>query len=261
MAESYEFIIYEKADRVAWITLNRPEALNAQSDGLRAELVDALEDASVDEEVFVVVITGSGEKAFSAGADVAQYVTRVPSYVVSQKYVTRPFELIRNMTKPVVAMVNGLALGAGCELMISCDIIIAADDVKLGQTEVRVGLIPGGGGTQVLPRIVGEKKAKELIFTGAMIGAREAMDLRIVNQVVPREQLREATQKMVDSLLRNSPAIIGLAKIAINRSLEVPLQAGMSYERDLFALAFSYDDQKEGARAFLEKRKPNYSGK
>ena len=186
MAESYEVIIYEKADRVAWITLNRPEALNAQSDGLRAELVDALEDASVDEEVFVVVITGSGEKAFSAGADVAQYVTRVPSYVVSQKYVTRPFELIRNMTKPVVAMVNGLALGAGCELMISCDIIIAADDVKLGQTEVRVGLIPGGGGTQVLPRLVGEKKAKELIFTGAMISATEAMHLGIVNQVVPR---------------------------------------------------------------------------
>lgn len=261
MAENYEFIIYEKADRVAWITLNRPEAMNAQSDGLRAELVDALEDASVDEEVFVVVITGSGDKAFSAGADVAQYVTRVPSYVVSQKYVTRPFELIRNMTKPVVAMVNGLALGAGCELMISCDIIIAADDVKLGQTEVRVGLIPGGGGTQVLPRIVGEKKAKELIFTGAMISAQEAMDLRIVNQVVPRDQLREATQKMVDSLLRNSPAIIGLAKIAINRSLEVPLQAGMSYERDLFALAFSYEDQKEGARAFLEKRKPDYKGR
>jgi enoyl-CoA hydratase len=261
MAENYEFIIYEKADRVAWITLNRPEAMNAQSDGLRMELVDALEDASQDEEVFVVVITGSGEKAFSAGADVAQYVTRVPSYVVSQKYITRPFELIRNMTKPVVCMVNGLALGAGCELMISCDIIIAADDVKVGQTEVRVGLIPGGGGTQVLPRIVGEKKAKELIFTGAMISAQEAMNLGIVNQVVPREQLREATQKMVDSLLRNSPAIIGLAKIAINRSLEVPLQAGMSYERDLFALAFSYEDQKEGAKAFLEKRKPSYKGK
>jgi enoyl-CoA hydratase len=261
MAGTYEFIIYDKADRVAWITLNRPDALNAQSDGLRMELVDALEKASEDEEVFVVVITGSGDKAFSAGADVAQYVTRVPSYVVSQKYILRPFELIRNMTKPVVACVNGLALGAGCELMISCDIIIAADDVKIGQTEVRVGLIPGGGGTQVLPRIVGEKKAKELIFTGAMITAQEAMNLGIVNQVVPRGQLREATQKMVDSLLRNSPAIIGLAKIAINRSLEVPLQAGMSYERDLFALAFSYDDQKEGARAFLEKRKPEYKGK
>ena len=261
MSGTYEFIIYEKADRVAWITLNRPEAMNAQSDGLRMELVDALEKASEDEEVFVVVITGSGDKAFSAGADVAQYVTRVPSYVVAQKYILRPFELIRNMTKPVVACVNGLALGAGCELMISCDIIIAADDVKIGQTEVRVGLIPGGGGTQVLPRLVGEKKAKELIFTGRMISATEAMNLGIINQVVPREELRDATQKLVDELLRNSPAIIGLAKIAINRSLEIPLQAGMSYERDLFALAFSYDDQKEGAKAFLEKRKPAYKGK
>ena len=261
MSGTYEFIIYEKAARVAWITLNRPEALNAQSDGLRMELVDALEKASEDDEVFVVVITGSGEKAFSAGADVAQYVTRVPSYVVSQKYILRPFELIRNMTKPVVACVNGLALGAGCELMISCDIIIAAEDVKIGQTEVRVGLIPGGGGTQVLPRLVGEKKAKELIFTGRMISATEAMNLGIINQVVPREELREATQKLLDELLRNSPAIIGLAKIAINRSLEIPLQAGMSYERDLFALAFSYEDQKEGAKAFIEKRKPNYKGK
>jgi enoyl-CoA hydratase len=261
MSGIYEFIIYEKTDRVAWITLNRPEAMNAQSDGLRMELVDALEQASEDEEVFVVVITGSGDKAFSAGADVAQYVTRVPSYVVSQKYILRPFELIRNMTKPVVACVNGLALGAGCELMISCDIIIAADDVKIGQTEVRVGLIPGGGGTQVLPRLVGEKKAKELIFTGRMITAEEAKDLGIINQVVPREQLREATDNLVNELLRNSPAIIGLAKIAINRSLEIPLQAGMSYERDLFALAFSYEDQKEGATAFLEKRKPTYKGK
>ncbi len=165
------------------------------------------------------------------------------------------------MTKPVVACVNGLALGAGCELMISCDIIIAADDVKIGQTEIRVGLIPGGGGTQVLPRLVGEKKAKELIFTGRMITAQEAMDLGIINQVVPREQLREATENLVSELLRNSPAIIGLAKIAINRSLEIPLQAGMSYERDLFALAFSYEDQKEGAKAFIEKRKPSYKGK
>jgi enoyl-CoA hydratase/carnithine racemase len=261
MSGTYEFILYEKADRVAWITLNRPDAMNAQSDGLRMELVDALEQASDDEDVFVVVITGSGDKAFSAGADVAQYVTRVPSYVVAQKYILRPFELIRNMTKPVVACVNGLALGAGCELMISCDIIIAADDVKIGQTEVRVGLIPGGGGTQVLPRLVGEKKAKELIFTGRMITAKEAMDLGIINQVVPREQLREATDNLVNELLRNSPAIIGLAKIAINRSLEIPLQAGMSYERDLFALAFSFEDQKEGAKAFLEKRKPTYKGK
>jgi enoyl-CoA hydratase/carnithine racemase len=165
------------------------------------------------------------------------------------------------MTKPVIASVNGLALGAGCELMMACDLIIAAEDAKIGQTEVRVGLIPGGGGTQVLPRLVGEKRAKELIFTGRMITAREAMEMGIINRVVPREELREATENLVKELLRNSPAIIGLAKIAINRSLETPLSTGMSYERDLFALAFSYEDQKEGAQAFLDKRKPSYKGK
>lgn len=261
MAGPYEFIIYDKADSVVWLTLNRPDALNAQSDELRAELVDALESASKDDEVYVVVITGAGDKAFSAGADVAQYLTRVPSEVVKQKYMLRPFELIRNMTKPVIAMVNGLALGAGCELMMSCDLIVAAEDARIGQTEVRVGLMPGGGGTQVLPRLVGEKRAKELIFTGKMITAQEALAMGIVNRVVPREQLREATEALVQELLRNSPAIIGLAKIAINRSLETPLTAGMSYERDLFALAFGLEDQKEGAAAFLEKRKPSYKNR
>lgn len=261
MAGAYEFIIYEKTDSVAWLTLNRPDALNAQSDELRAELVDALETASKDDEVYVVVITGAGDKAFSAGADVAQYLTRVPSEVVKQKYMLRPFELIRNMTKPVVAMVNGLALGAGCELMLSCDLIIAADDARMGQTEVRVGLMPGGGGTQVLPRLVGEKKAKELIFTGKMITAEEALALGMINRVVPKAELREATEALVQELLRNSPAVIGLAKIAINRSLETPLTAGMSYERDLFALTFGLEDQKEGAAAFLEKRKPSYKNR
>lgn len=261
MAGTYEFIIYDKVGSVAWLTLNRPEALNAQSDELRAELVDALEAASKDDEVYVVVITGAGDKAFSAGADVAQYLTRVPSEVVKQKYVLRPFELIRNMTKPVVAMVNGLALGAGCELMMSCDLIIAADDARMGQTEVRVGLMPGGGGTQVLPRLVGEKKAKELIFTGKMITAEEALALGMINRVVPHAELREATEAFVQELLRNSPAVIGLAKIAINRSLETPLSTGMSYERDLFALTFGFEDQKEGAAAFLEKRKPDYKNK
>jgi enoyl-CoA hydratase len=261
MAGQYEFILYEKLAEVAWITLNRPESLNAQSDALRAELVDALEHASDDDDIYVIVITGSGDKAFSAGADVAQYLTRVPSEVMRIKYVLRPFELIRNMTKPVIASVNGLALGAGCELVMACDIVIAADDAKFGQTEVRVGLMPGGGGTQLLPRLVGEKKAKELIFTGRMITAEEALELGMINQVVPHAQLREATEQFVQDLLRNSPAVIGLAKVAINKSFETPLTAGMSYERDLFALCFGLEDQKEGARAFLEKRKPNYKAK
>ena len=165
------------------------------------------------------------------------------------------------MPKPVVAAVNGLALGGGCELVLACDIVIAADSAKLGQPEIRVGVIPGCGGTQVLPRLMGEKRAKELIFTGRMMTADEALAYGIVNQVVPLAELREATEKFVGDLLRNSPAILKLAKIAVNKSLETPLSVGMSYERDLFALCFGTDDQKEGAEAFLEKRKPTYTGK
>jgi enoyl-CoA hydratase len=165
------------------------------------------------------------------------------------------------MPKPVIAAVNGLALGGGCELALACDLIIAADSAKFGQPEIRVGVIPGCGGTQILPRLIGEKRAKELIFTGRMISAEEALGLGIVNQVVPLEELRDATERFVRDLLRNSPAILKIAKIAINKSLETPLSVGMSYERDLFALCFGTDDQKEGARAFLEKRKPTYTGK
>jgi len=261
MPGEYVSIAYEKTANVAWITLDRPEVLNAQSDELRAELVQALEQASADDEVYVVVITGAGEKAFSAGADISQFPTRSPVDVIAAKARRRPYETIREMPKPVIAAVNGLALGGGCELALACDLIIAADSAKFGQPEIRVGVIPGCGGTQILPRLIGEKRAKELIFTGRMISAEEALGLGIVNQVVPLEELRDATERFVRDLLRNSPAILKIAKIAVNKSLETPLSVGMSYERDLFALCFGTDDQKEGARAFLEKRKPTYTGK
>lgn len=261
MSSEYKTLIYEKKNNVAWITLNRPEVFNAQSDELRAELVNAIEEAGKDDEIYVVVITGAGEKAFSAGADISQFPTRVCADIIKTKGIKRPFEMIRDMPKPVIAMVNGLALGGGCELTMACDIVIAADDAQFGQTELRVGIIPGGGGTQILPRLVGEKKAKELVFTGRMISAEEALKLGMINQVVPHDKLRETTERFVQDILKNSPAIIKLAKIAINKSLETPLSAGMSYERDLFALCFGFEDQKEGAKAFLEKRKPIYKGK
>jgi enoyl-CoA hydratase len=257
----WKTIIYEKKNNVAWITLNRPEVLNAQNDILRTEIVKALEQAESDDEVYIVVITGSGEKAFSAGADISQFPQRYPIDVIKSKWIRRPYETIREMPKPVIAAVNGLALGGGCELVLACDIIIASENAQLGQTEIRVGVIPGCGGTQILPRLVGEKKAKELIFSGRMISADEAMRLGIVNQVVPQDKLIETTERFVQDLLRNSPAILKLAKIAINKSLETPLSAGMSYERDLYALCFGTEDQKEGAKAFLEKRKPSYKGK
>jgi enoyl-CoA hydratase len=261
MVSEYKSIIYEKKNNVAWITLNRPEVLNAQNDALRAEVVVALEQAGEDDEVYIIVITGSGEKAFSAGADISQFPTRFPADVIKAKGRRRPYETIREMPKPVIAAVNGLALGGGCELALACDIIIASENAQFGQPEIRVGVIPGCGGTQVLPRLVGEKRAKEMIFTGRMIPAEEALKLGIVNQVVPLDKLRESTERFVQDLLRNSPAILRFAKIAVNKSLETPLSVGMSYERDLFAACFGTEDQKEGARAFLEKRKPTYKGK
>jgi enoyl-CoA hydratase len=261
MPSEYTSIIYETENHVAWITLNRPDVLNAQSDELRAEVVRALEAASEDENVHVVVITGAGDKAFSAGADISQFPNRYPADVIASKARRRPYETIREMPKPVIAAVNGVALGGGCELVLACDIVIAADTAKLGQPEIRVGVIPGCGGTQILPRLIGEKRAKELIFTGRTITAHEALEMGIVNKVVPLAELKAATEQLAGDLLRNSPAILRMAKIAINKSLETPLSVGMSYERDLYALCFGTDDQKEGAKAFLEKRRPTYTGR
>jgi enoyl-CoA hydratase/carnithine racemase len=261
MSGDYRTIIFEKKGYVGWITLNRPEVLNAQNDQLRNEVVEALEKASADDEVHVIVITGSGQKAFSAGADISEFPTRVPSDIIKQKGTRRPYEVIREIPKPVVAAVNGLALGGGCELVLACDVVVAADTAQFGQPEIRVGVIPGGGGTQILPRLIGEKRAKELIFSGRSITASEAMTMGIVNKVVPAVELIEATEKLVESFLKNSPAILKLAKMSVNKSMETPLSIGMGWERDLFALCFGTEDQKEGARAFLEKRKPDYHGK
>jgi len=261
MTSKYKLIIYEKQNNTAWITINRPEVYNAQNDVLRAEVVKALEQAGIDDDIYVIVITGAGEKAFSAGADISQFPTRFPDDVIKSKGIRRPYETIREMPKPVIAAVNGLALGGGCELALACDIIIASENAQFGQTEIRVGVIPGCGGSQILPRLIGEKKAKELIFTGRMITAEEALKLGIVNQVVPLDKLRESTESFVQELLRNSPAILRFAKIAVNKSMDTPLSVGMSYERDLYAACFGTEDQKEGAKAFLEKRKPIYKGK
>jgi enoyl-CoA hydratase len=261
MQAEYATILYETADHTAWITLNRPEKRNAQNDELRAEMSQALERAGLDDDVYVVVITGSGDQAFSAGADIDEFPTRSLNAAVVNKARRRPHETIRLLPKPVIASVNGLALGGGCELVLASDLAIAADTAKFGQPEIRVGVIPGCGGTQVLPRLMGEKRAKEFIFTGRMMDPDEALQYGIVNKVVPATELRTATEKLVSDLLRNSPAILKIAKMAVNKSLDLPLTVGMDYERELFAMCFGTDDQKEGATAFLEKRKPTYTGR
>jgi enoyl-CoA hydratase/carnithine racemase len=261
MEAEYATIIYEQSGAVAWITLNRPEKRNAQSDELRTEMSLALEKAGLDPAVHVVVITGAGDQAFSAGADIDEFPTRQLVDGVANKARRRPHETIRVLPKPVVAMVNGLALGGGCELVLAADLAVAADTAKFGQPEIRVGVIPGCGGTQVLPRLMGEKRAKEFIFTGRMMDAEEALGYGIINKVVPAVELREATEKLVSDLLRNSPAILKIAKMAVNKSLDLPLTVGMDYERELFAMCFGTSDQKEGANAFFEKRRPEYTGR
>lgn len=258
----YKYIIYEEKEHTAWITLNRPEVLNAQNLALADELCLALGKARDDEDIYVIVLTGAGEKAFSAGADISEFLgwTAVFALMYSKVH-TRPYELIRAISKPVVAMVNGLTLGGGCELIMSCDIVIASEKAKFGLPELSVGTIPGGGGTQMLPRLIGEKKAKEMIFTSDYITADEALRLGLINRVVPADKLRSTVEELVAKLKTKSPVILKIAKLAINRSLETNLSAGMQCEAELFGATFSTEDQKEGAQAFIEKRTAKYTGK
>lgn len=255
-------ISYDKKENVAWITLNQPDVLNAQNETLLSELNSALEQANEDDEAYIIVLTGAGDRAFSAGGDIREFIHWSPiDHIKKFKGVKRAYELIREIPKPVIAMVNGLALGGGCELAMACDIIIASENARFGQPEINVGVIPGGGGTQMLPRLIGEKKAKELIFTGEFISAEEALRLGLVNRVVPKEKLRAAVEELIRKLKSKSPAILRLAKLSINKSLETPLSVGLACEMDFFAMCCGTEDQKEGARAFLEKRKPIYLGR
>lgn len=255
-------ILYEKKNGVAWITINRPQVMNALDIETRKEMLTALLDADADEEVRAVVLTGAGDKAFSAGADLRIFRDMTPKearrYVKLAKQVARTIE---TLSKPVIAVVKGYAFGGGLELALSCDMIVASEDAKFGQTEINVGLIPGVGGTQRLPRAVGIRKAKEMIYLGQMIDAQEAYRLGLVNRVVPRDKLDEALNEILGLIMSKSPLILRLAKQAVNKSFETDLASGLDYESELFIYCFSTEDQKEGARAFLEKRKPEFKGR
>ena len=258
---SFETIIYEIKENVGWITLNRPEVMNASNDTLRSELITALRQARDDNKVHIIVITGAGNKAFSAGADLKIFASLSTMEALDElKGWMRAPAVARSIVKPIIAMVNGLALGGGCELALSCDMIIASENAKFGLPEVSVGVIPGGGGTQLLTKLVGEKKAKELILTSSLISAEEAEKIGMVNKVVPQEKLKEAVEKIISKLKTKSPAILKIAKLAVNKAIETPLAVGCQMEMELFSMCFGTSDQKEGVNAFLEKRKPKYSG-
>jgi len=254
---AYENILTETRGKVGLITLNRPKQLNALNDTLMDELGAALLAYDQDEAIGAMVITGS-EKAFAAGADIGAMVTWTYMDVYKSDYITRNWETIRRVRKPVIAAVAGYALGGGCELAMMCDIMIAADNAKFGQPEIKLGIIPGAGGTQRLPRAVGKAKAMDLVLTGRMMDAQEAERAGLVSRIVPADKLLEealgAAQTIADFSL---PSVLA-AKEAINRAYEAPLSEGMLFERRTFHSLFATEDQKEGMRAFVEKRKPAF---
>jgi enoyl-CoA hydratase len=258
----FKLIVYEKSEGVATITLNRPEALNAFSKEVVAEVMQALEDIKSDENVRVVVLTGAGEKAFSAGADIK---TMIGMNALKARELSLMGEklcaALEDTDKPVIAAVNGFALGGGMEVSMACDIRIASETARMGQTEINIGLIPGWGGTQRLTRLVGLGKAKELVYTGRMVDARTAEQLGIVNMVVPADKFREAVRQFAVDLAGKAPVALKVAKALINKGADIGLGSALALEREGFGVVASTEDLQEGVKAFTEKRKPAWKGK
>ena len=258
----YQNILCAVENGIATITINRPKALNALNLDTVTELKDAIEKIAVDQAVKVVVSTGAGEKSFVAGADIKEMATKTPAEGREWgQFGQNVFTEIENMPQPVIAAINGFCLGGGCELSCACDIRYAAENAKFGQPEVGLGITPGFGGTQRLTRVVGRGQAKELIYTGGMIGAEEAKAIGLVNKVVPQEELMPTVLKLAGKIAKNAPVAVQLSKAAINRGINCDVVTGIAYEAEVFGLCFSTNDQKEGMAAFVEKRKPTFEGK
>jgi enoyl-CoA hydratase len=252
---SYENILVDTRGKVGWITLNRPKALNALNDALMDELGAALLAFDADEQVGCIVITGS-EKAFAAGADIAGMANYSYMDVYKGNFITRNWEIIRQIRKPVIAAVSGFALGGGCELAMMCDIIIAADNAKFGQPEVKLGILPGAGGTQRLPRAVSKAKAMDMCLTARMMNVDEAERAGLVSRVVPLAELQNEVLKAAETIASYSLPMVMMIKELVNTAYESSLSDGIRLERRLFHSAFATEDQKEGMAAFLEKRLP-----
>ena len=248
-------VLYEVRDHIAIITLNKPETLNALDLGVLADLDKVISRAENEHDVYVLIITGAG-RSFVAGADIMQMKDLDPNDAKSfGKYGSSVFSKIEAISKPVIAAVNGFALGGGCELAMACDIRLAGSKAKFGQPEVGLGVIPGFGGTQRLPRIVGLAKAKELIYTAQTIGAEEALRIGLVNQVVPDEELMDAAMEMAGKIAQNAQIAVRQSKIAINKGMQCDVLTGMAIEMQAFALCFSTEDQKDAMTAFVDKSK------
>jgi enoyl-CoA hydratase len=251
---AYENILVETRGKVGLITLNRPKALNALSPDLMRELGEALTGFEADDDIGAIVITGS-EKAFAAGADIKAMKDWGYMDVYRSDYITAEWETINRIRKPVIAAVAGYALGGGCELAMMCDFILAADTAKFGQPEINLGVLPGAGGTQRLPRFVGKAKAMEMVLTGRMMDADEAERCGLVSRVLPPDRLIEEAIKTAAKICELSLPVVMLAKESVNRAFETTLSEGVRFERRLFHSCFAIEDQKEGMTAFVDKRK------
>lgn len=259
---AWDNVLLEKDGEIAVLSVNRPKALNALNADTLKDLSEAVAVIAKDQEIKVVILTGAGDKAFVAGADIA-FMANLSALEARafSKLGQDVFAKIETLPQPVIAAVNGFALGGGCELAMSADIRIASEKAKFGQPEVGLGIMAGFAGTQRLPRLVGKGRAKELLYTADVIDANEAYRIGLANKVVPAEELIEAAKKMAKKVAAQSQVGVQLTKSAINEGMEMPVQQGYDHEADLFGLCFSASDQKEGMAAFIEKRKPQFTGK
>lgn len=258
---SYETLRLERDGGVAVVTIDRPEKRNALNAAVRRELVRAVDELERDAAVRVLVLTGAGDRAFVAGADIGEFAERTPLEQREAMTGTRAFEAVAACGKPTIAMINGFALGGGCELALACDVRVAADTAQLGQPEVNLGIIPGGGGTQRLPRVVGMGQAMRLVLSGDLVDAAEALRIGLVDLVYPAAELRERTLELAGRIAAKSPVALRIAKAAIRAAAEMPMSAGLAYETELFVTCFGSEDRREGVSAFLEKRPADFPGR
>jgi len=262
LSANFENLLVEQKDSIAYVTINRPNVLNALNMATMSELRAVFTQLKDDRVVRVVILTGAGEKSFVAGADIGELQKNNP--VEAKEYTHRGqavLDLIENLGKPVIACINGFALGGGCELAMACTMRLASENAKLGQPEVKLGIIPGYGGSQRLPRLVGKGIAMQLLLTGEMITAQEAQRIGLVNEVVPSGQLIARAEAMAQAIIKNAPLAIQYCLEAVNHGMEMSLQEGLYLEATLFAVSCATEDKKEGTAAFLEKRAANFAGK
>ena len=257
-----ENVLYEKKGAIAYVTLNRPKVLNALSQRTWEDLRAAFEEARDDADVHGVILTGAGDKAFIAGADISELaqVTAVQAER-SSTYGQEVLNLVENLGKPVVAAINGFALGGGCETAMACTIRLATESARFGQPEVKLGVLPGGGGTQRLPRLVGKGRALQLILSGEMISAQEAYRIGLVNEVVPAADLIPRAEAILKQIFANAPLAVRYSLEAVNKGLETSQTEGLALEASFFGLCAGTEDKQEGTQAFLQKRAPEFQGR